>query len=74
MESNSLIPLSEAAQRIGITRQRLHKLITNGQIKAIRLGRYHYIEGIELERYLQLPQGKPYAPRTTDSDSIDNSQ
>lgn len=74
MESNSLVPISEAAQRIGITRQRLHKLIANGQIKAVRLGRYHYIEVIELERYVQLPQGKPYAPRTTGSESVDNSQ
>ncbi|NOK60274.1 MAG: helix-turn-helix domain-containing protein [Chloroflexi bacterium AL-W] len=73
MESNSLVPISEAAQRIGITRQRLHKLIANGQIKAVRLGRYHYIEVIELERYVQLPQGKPYVPRTTGSKSVDNS-
>ncbi len=66
-----LVPVSEAAQRLGITRQRLHKLISTGQIKAIRLGRYHYIEEIELERYRQLPQGKPYAPRTTDANSVD---
>lgn len=72
MDNSTLIPVSEAAKRIGITRQRLHKLIANQQIRAVRLGRYHYIEEAELERYLQLPEGKPYAPRTTDENSIDN--
>jgi excisionase family DNA binding protein len=67
-----LIPLTEAAKEIGLTRQRLHQLIVNGQIKATRLGRYYYIERSELERYRQLPAGKPYAPRTTGDNSIDN--
>ncbi|MDP9317409.1 MAG: helix-turn-helix domain-containing protein [Chloroflexota bacterium] len=74
MDNSRLVPISEAAKRIGITRQRLHTLITNKQIKAVRLGRYHFIEEVELERYLQLPQGKPYAPRTTLDNSIDNCQ
>lgn len=72
MDGSALIPVSEAAKRIGISRQRLHKLITNQQIRAVRLGRYHYIEETELERYLQLPEGKPYAPRMTNENSIDN--
>ena len=74
MGGSTLIPLTEAATRIGVTRQRLHKLITNQQIKAVRLGRYHYIEESELERYLQLPEGKPYAPRTTTENSVDKRQ
>lgn len=72
MDGSTLISVSEAAKRIGISRQRLHKLIANQQIRAIRLGRYHYIEETELERYLQLPEGKPYAPRTTNENSVDN--
>ncbi|RIK39503.1 MAG: DNA-binding protein [Chloroflexi bacterium] len=72
MEGSNLIPLSEAAKYLGISRQRLHQLIANKQIQAIRLGRYHYIEKAELERYLQLPVGRPYAPRTTDNNSLDN--
>ncbi|MBK9711751.1 MAG: helix-turn-helix domain-containing protein [Kouleothrix sp.] len=72
MGSSTLIPVSEAAKRIGITRQRLHTLIVNQQIRAVRLGRYHYIEETELERYLSLPEGRPYAPRTTGENSIDN--
>jgi excisionase family DNA binding protein len=72
MKGSGLIPLTEAAKEIGLTRQRLHQLIANGQIKAIRLGRYYYIEKAELERYRQLPVGKPYAPRTTNDNSIDN--
>ena len=71
MTGITLIPLSEAAKRLGVTRQRLHKLISNHQIRAIRLGRYHYIEETELVRYSQLPQGKPHAPRTTTENSID---
>lgn len=72
MADIDLIPLSEAAKRLGITRQRLHKLISNHQIRAIRLGRYHYIEEPEIARYSQLPQGKPHAPRTTTENSVDN--
>ena len=72
MENTNLLPTSEVARRIGISRQRVHKLIENGQIIAIRLGRYRYVEALEVERYLQLPQGKPYARRSTlDKNSID---
>lgn len=74
MSGSTIIPVSEAARRIGITRQRLHKLIANGQIHAVRLGRYLYVEETELERYLQLPRGKPYAPRATSNNSVDKRQ
>jgi excisionase family DNA binding protein len=74
MKGSDLIPLSEAAKSLGITRQRLHQLIANGQITAVRLGRYHYLEKVEVERYSQLPEGRPYAPRTTNDNSIDKRQ
>jgi excisionase family DNA binding protein len=75
MDAQQLLPLAEAAKRIGITRQRLHQLIDHGQIQAVRLGRYLYIEASEVDRYLQLPEGRPYAPRSTqDKNSIDNCQ
>lgn len=75
MDTNKLLSITEAAQRLGITRQRVHALIANTQLKAVRLGHYHYIEESEIERYLALPKGKPYAPRSTsDPNSIDKQQ
>jgi excisionase family DNA binding protein len=75
MDTYHLLSITEASERIGITRQRLHKLIENGQIRATRIGRYLYIEASEVERYLQLPKGRPYAPRSTlDEDSVDKCQ
>ncbi len=75
MDSTRLLSVSEAAQRLGITRQRIHTLIVNEQIQAIRLGRYHYVGETELERYMALPKGRPYAPRSTRiRNSIDRSQ
>ncbi|GAB4127379.1 MAG: hypothetical protein Fur005_42090 [Roseiflexaceae bacterium] len=70
MEIENLLSITEAAKRIGVTRQRLHKLIDNAQIKAIRLGRYLYIEASEVERYLQLPEGRPYSPRSTQDEKL----
>lgn len=75
MNSTNLLSIAEASKRIGVTRQRLHKLIEHGQIQAVRLGRYLYIDVSEVERYVQLPEGRPYAPRSThDENSIDNCQ
>lgn len=75
MDDLNLVSLANAAQRIGITRQRLHKLVANGQIRAIRLGHYLYIEKSELERFMAQPRGKPHAPRSTlDKISIDKRQ
>ena len=75
MSRSKLLSVSEVAARLGITRQRVHALITNSQLTATRLGRYYYVEETELERYVALPQGKPHAPRSTIApNSIDKSQ
>ncbi len=75
MESTRLLSVTEAAKRLGVTRQRMHTLIVNEQLRAIRLGRYHYVEETEIERYMSLPRGKPYAPRSTHiGHSVDKSQ
>ncbi len=66
-----LLSVHDVAARLGVTRQRVHALIRGGQLRAVRLGRYHYIEAGEVERYLALPEGKPYARRTTSHNSID---
>ena len=74
--SSELLSVAQTAQLLGVTRQRIHDLIKNGQIVACKLGRYYYIQTAEAERYQQQPTGKPYQPRSTASEanSIDNRQ
>ncbi|WP_414528012.1 helix-turn-helix domain-containing protein [Nodularia chucula] len=73
---SKLLSITQTAQILGITRQRVHDLIKNEQIIASKLGRYYYIEVAEVERYKNLPTGKPYQPRSTTSggNSVDNSK
>ncbi|WP_392477634.1 helix-turn-helix domain-containing protein [Nostoc sp. C110] len=73
-KSSELVSVAQTANLLGITRQRVHDLIKNGQIIACKLGRYYYIEVAEVERYKNQPTGKPYQPRSTTSqkNSIDN--
>ncbi|AVH70574.1 helix-turn-helix domain-containing protein [Nostoc sp. 'Lobaria pulmonaria (5183) cyanobiont'] len=72
--SSELVSVAQTAKLLGITRQRVHDLIKNGQIIACKLGRYYYMEVAEVERYKNQPTGKPYQPRSTTSEqnSIDN--
>ena len=74
--SSELLSVAQTAQLLGVTRQRIHDLIKNGQIVACKLGRYYYIQTAEAERYQQQPTGKPYQPRSTtpELNSIDNQQ
>jgi excisionase family DNA binding protein len=75
MDRPTLLSVAEAARRLGVTRQRVHVLIANSQLKAIRLGHYHFIEEVEVERYRALPEGRPYSPRSTiDKESVDKRQ
>lgn len=72
MAHTELLSVSQVAQRLGVSRQRVDRLITKGQLRAVHLGRHRYIETAEVERYLALPEGRPYAQRSTArSDSID---
>lgn len=73
-DSSELFSVTQTAKLLGITRQRVHDLIKNGQIVARKLGRYYYIEATQIERYKEQPAGKPYQPRSTtsQSNSIDN--
>lgn len=72
--SSELVSVAQTAKLLGITRQRVHDLIKNGQIIACKLGRYYYMEVAEVERYKNQPTGKPYQPRSTTSEQnfIDN--
>ncbi|WP_013322100.1 helix-turn-helix domain-containing protein [Gloeothece verrucosa] len=73
-DNSELFSVTQAASLLGITRQRVHDLIKNGQIVARQLGRYYYIEATEIKKYQNQPTGKPYQPRSTASqkNSIDN--
>ncbi|BAY14967.1 hypothetical protein NIES21_07530 [Anabaenopsis circularis NIES-21] len=62
-----LLSVAQTAKLLGVTRQRVHNLIKNGQIIACKLGRYYYIENVEIERYQNQPMGKPYLPRSTNT-------
>jgi excisionase family DNA binding protein len=75
-DSPELLSVSQSAHVLGVTRQRVHDLIKNGQIIAHKLGRYYYIDITEVERYRDQPMGKPYQPRSTASerDSVDKRQ
>jgi excisionase family DNA binding protein len=72
-DSPDLLSIAQSAETLGVTRQRVHDLIKNGQIIACKLGRYYYIQTIEVERYRNQPTGKPYQPRSTtpEKNSID---
>lgn len=72
-DSPELLSVAQTAKLLNVTRQRIHDLIKNGQIIACKLGRYYYIEAVEVERYKNQPTGKPYQPRSTTSqaNSID---
>ncbi|MBW4646752.1 MAG: helix-turn-helix domain-containing protein [Goleter apudmare HA4340-LM2] len=65
--SAELLSVAQTAKLLGVTRQRVHDLIKNGQIIACKLGRYYYIETTEVERYQNQPMGKPYQPRSTNT-------
>ncbi|MBE9124997.1 MULTISPECIES: helix-turn-helix domain-containing protein [unclassified Coleofasciculus] len=73
-DNPELLSVAQTVELLGVTRQRIHDLIKNGQIVARKLGRYYYIEAGEIERYNNQPTGKPYQPRSTTShpNSIDN--
>ncbi|MFN6481406.1 MULTISPECIES: helix-turn-helix domain-containing protein [unclassified Nostoc] len=66
-DSPELLSVAQTAKLLDVTRQRIHDLIKNGQIIAHKLGRYYYIEVTEVERYKNQPTGKPYQPRSTNS-------
>jgi len=42
-EGPHLVPVSEMAERLGITRERVRQMILEGKLEAVRLGRYWYV-------------------------------
>lgn len=50
-ENSELLSVTQVASELGVTRQRVHDLIKNGQTVAQQLGRFYYIEEAEVQRY-----------------------
>lgn len=49
--TKKLLSITEAARALGVSRQRVHQLISSGKIKAIRVGRQYVIPSQELQKY-----------------------
>lgn len=46
-----LLTIPQVAERLELTRQRVHKLVTDGRIEALRIGRDYMIEPAEVKRF-----------------------
>lgn len=53
MPERLLRPLAEATQMLGIGRSTLYELISDGEIKTVKIGNRTLIAQAELERYVQ---------------------
>ena len=43
MKQGELVPVSEMARRLGVTRERVRQMILEGKLEGVRLGRYWYV-------------------------------
>lgn len=50
---------AQAAERLGVTRQRIHQLIQEGRLPTSRFGRAHMIREEDLELVEDRPTGRP---------------
>lgn len=51
-----LLTVPQAAERLELSRQRVHKLVVDGRIKAQRVGRDYMIESSEITRFKRIPR------------------
>jgi excisionase family DNA binding protein len=58
-----LLTLAQAADRLGVSRQRLHALIQAGRLPAERLGHAWIIRAADLAAFTPRPPGRPPKPR-----------
>jgi len=54
-----IITVQDAAARLGITRERVYKLIADGRLPALRFGRDWIIQEKDLERVKDRRPGRP---------------
>ena len=57
-----MLSIPQAAERLGITRQRAHQLVQSGELKATQVGRAWVIEEEEVQKRLDnKKEGRPEA-------------
>lgn len=53
------ISTAEAAERLGVTVQRVRKLISEGRITARKIGRTHIVDPASVAAFKPRPEGRP---------------
>jgi len=53
-----LEPVPDAAQMLGVSRQRVLQLIEAGRLEAVKLGRDYFISSLSLQEYLDARTNK----------------
>jgi len=61
--STTLLPLREAAQRIGVSRNTLQKQARKGVLRAMFIGNQWLVTVEEIDRYARVHKGKRGRPR-----------
>lgn len=56
-----LEPVPEAAQMLGVSRQRVLQLIEAGRLEAVKLGRDYFVSSLSLQEYLEARANKALA-------------
>lgn len=54
-----LVPLAEAAERLGVTAHTLRQQASAGRLRAVKRGRDWYVTEAEIERYAREQRGRP---------------
>lgn len=59
MKEYELLPTAEVANRLGVTRQRVLELITDGRLPAIKVGRAYVVRSADVASLKLLKVGRP---------------
>ncbi len=59
MENDKLLSVVEAAERLGVNRQRVQVLITEGRLPAQKIGNSYVIKESDLELVKERKTGRP---------------
>jgi excisionase family DNA binding protein len=61
---SNLIPVSQAAEQLGVSRAQVHRLIQSGELRASRLGHAWLIDAASLQRRQEIRplRGRPLSP------------
>jgi excisionase family DNA binding protein len=58
-EENKFLSVAEAAGKLGVSRGRVNKLISDGRLPALRIGRAYAIKESDLSLVENRPTGRP---------------